>query len=115
MKIVMSLQELTSLVIRTYGLPDSSTLEVTNQFHSDAIRMERAFRNALILDEKGDVRDVQKIAAIKLLRELIGVNVCGLAIAKHAIEDWKRFREYVQRKGFPADMSGNVSTPWREN
>lgn len=118
MKILMSLIELTTLVRKTYNLPESAELEVTDQMHTDALKLEAAFyREGFINRDTQDIQPHQKIAAIKKLRELVaakdGSNGCGLAMAKYAIEDWKRFFAYVAKKGYP-DMNGSANTPWVE-
>lgn len=117
MKILMSLSELTALVIKTYNLPEAAELEVTAHFHTDALKLEAAFyREGFINKDTQDIRPEQKIAAIKKLRELVAAvstNGCGLAMAKYAVEDWKRFFAYVSKRGYP-DMNGSGATPWVE-
>ena len=109
MKIVMTIAELTDLVRRRYDLPNPLTLEVLQGPHPDAENLRNALKSAALVDVSGLVFEDRKIAAIKLLREI--VPNCGLAQAKWAIEDLRNFMAHVSAHGFPK-MASDEAKHW---
>jgi hypothetical protein len=56
-----------------------------------------------------------KIQGIKILRDIVNGNnnnICGLAAAKFAIENWKQFVTYVRNHGFPSMDSNGSYDAW---
>jgi hypothetical protein len=116
MKITLTYSELSALVRNVYNLPDNTELEISEYSgmdHPVSIRLMEALKQEGCFTPTNGIRLDKKIAAIKLLRDLVvddGVNtngqICGLAQAKWAIEDWDKFILYVRRHGYPP-MGGN--------
>jgi hypothetical protein len=121
MKITLTITEITALVLKTYGLPENTTLEVADFAgidHPDARNLFDALTREKCL-EAGQIRPEMKIASIKLLRSAVcgpsGAPTgkqCGLANAKYAIEDFEHFMGYVRRYGFPDMNYSGLSAPW---
>ena len=111
MKITLTHAELAVLVRSRYDLPANCELEISGYSgidHPDAVRLVELLSKEGCLSPAGAILYERKIASIKLLRELIcgtsdnrDGNVCGLAQAKFAIEDWGNFLLYVRKSGFP--------------
>lgn len=121
MKITLTYSELSALVRDRYSLPENAQLEISGYSgidHPAAVSfVDLLTRNECLTPTNG-IRPDKKIAAIKLLRDLVGGSgnangaTCSLAQAKHAIEDWDNFILYVRKNGFPPMGSADSELGW---
>ena len=122
MKITLTYSELSALVRDRYNLPDTAELEISEYSgmdHPSALRLVEQLTQAGCFTATGNIAPDRKIAAIKLLREIVIGNgdnsngcLCGLAQAKYAIEDWENFILYVRQHGFPKMDSNDPERGW---
>jgi hypothetical protein len=102
MKIILTLAELTALVRRTYNVSsvEHLTVEVVVGPAASYVNMMNRFRNIGGLDAENNIRPEQRIACIKVLREMVGG--LGLGCSKNAIVDnWDKFRAKAEKEGLP--------------
>jgi len=116
----MTLSEVADLLRQKHNLPQNTVVEITD---GDASLRSLPFSDALVtlrnrmqaagyLDLVGNIQPTLKIAAIKLLREIVGD--CGLSQAKNAIEDWQHFCSYVGTNGYPPMSSDSPDYGWKK-
>jgi hypothetical protein len=120
MKLTLTLSEVADQLRQKYSLPPNTAVEITDGSTSlrsspftDTLTMLRNRMQAGgYLTDMGSIVPSYKIAAIKLLREI--VEGCGLKQAKDAIEDWSRFCTYVGQYGYPPMTVESPEFGWRK-
>lgn len=120
MKLTLTLSEVADQLRQKYSLPPNTAVEITDgssslrssPFTDTLVALRNRMQSAGYLDVVGNIMPSYKIAAIKLLREL--VDGCGLKQAKDAIEDWSRFCAYVGQYGYPPMTTDSPEFGWRK-
>lgn len=116
MKLTLTLSEVADQLRKQYGFPQNTVVEITDGSTSiltdTLVTLRNRMRTIGYMDADGSIYPQFKIAAIKLLREM--VVPCTLKQAKDAIEDWSRFSAYVGQYGYPPMTVESPEFGWRK-